>query len=86
MYAGVGGHELDRPREIGLALPEVSERISHGAPCFLVRERRPVCYYHDHHHGDERVSEILSRLLDERVSGGILGGWRVDRSFCEFPG
>jgi hypothetical protein len=30
--------------------------------------------------------EILSRSVDEQVSGGLLGGWRVDRSFCEFPG
>lgn len=26
--------ELDRVRSIALALPEVSERLSHGAPCF----------------------------------------------------
>jgi len=23
--------------------------------------------------------------VDGRVSGGLQGGWRVDRSFCDFP-
>jgi hypothetical protein len=43
-------------RRIALALPEVTERRSHGAPCFFVRESRPLCYFHDHHHGDSRIS------------------------------
>jgi hypothetical protein len=47
--------ELYRVRKIALALPEVNERLSHGAPCFFVRDKRPVCYYHDHH-GDGRVT------------------------------
>jgi hypothetical protein len=41
-------------RQIALALPEVTERLSHGATCFFVRER-PICYFHDHHN-DDRVS------------------------------
>jgi len=89
--AGVGRHELDRIREIALALPEVSERRSHGAPCFFVRDRRPLCYYHDHHHGDERVSlwcpapsgvpeELVSaepqRFFQPPVSAaGTFSGW-----------
>jgi hypothetical protein len=43
----MGARELNRLRKIALALPEVSERLSHGAPCFFVRDKRPVCYYHD---------------------------------------
>ena len=39
--------ELQRVREIAMALPEVSERFSHGAPCFFVRRRRALCYFHD---------------------------------------
>ena len=39
--------ELERIREIALALPEVNERLSHGAPCFFVRDKRPICYFHD---------------------------------------
>ena len=47
--------ELDRVREIVLALPEVNERLSHGAPCFFIRDKRPLCYFHDHHN-DDRMS------------------------------
>ena len=47
---------LDRVRSIALALPAVTERVSHGAPCFFVQESRPLCYFHDHHRGDRRVS------------------------------
>jgi hypothetical protein len=52
----MGKRELDRVRRIALALPEVSERLSHGEPCFFVRDKRPVCYYHDDHNGDGRIS------------------------------
>lgn len=48
--------ELDRVRRIALALPEVSERLSHGEPCFFVRDTRPLCYFHDDHNGDGRLS------------------------------
>jgi len=47
---------LDRVRRIALAFPEVNERSSHGEPCFFVRDKRPLCYYHDDHNGDGRVS------------------------------
>jgi hypothetical protein len=43
----VGEIELRRVREIALALPKVNERLSHGAPCFFVRDKRPLCYFHD---------------------------------------
>lgn len=38
---------LDRLRSIALGLPGVTERLSHGARCFFVRDKRPICYYHD---------------------------------------
>jgi hypothetical protein len=47
----MGKGEFNRLREIALALPEVNERLSHGAPCFFVQDKRPLCYYHDHHTG-----------------------------------
>jgi len=47
---------LDRVRRIALALPEVNERMSHGEPCFFVRDKRPLCYFHDNHNGDGRIS------------------------------
>jgi hypothetical protein len=52
----MGKRELDRVRKIALALPEVNERLSHGEPCFFVQDKRPVCYYHDDHNGDGRIS------------------------------
>ena len=48
--------ELGHVRAIALALPGVSERVSHGEPCFFVEGRRPLCYFHDNHRGDGRVS------------------------------
>jgi hypothetical protein len=52
----MGARELNRVRKIALALPEVNERMSHGAVCFFVRDKRPLCYFHDDHRGDCRVS------------------------------
>jgi len=52
----MGQSERDCVRKIALALPEVNERLSHGAPCFFIQNRRPLCYYHDDHRGDGRVS------------------------------
>ena len=46
---------LDRVRQIVLGLPGVLERLSHGAPCFFVQNKRPICYYHDQEFsGDDR--------------------------------
>lgn len=39
--------QLFRLRAFALALPEVNERLSHGAPCFFIRDKRPLCYIHD---------------------------------------
>ncbi len=52
----MGKREYDRIRKIALALPEVNERLSHGEPCFFVRDKRPLCYFHDNHNGDGRIS------------------------------
>jgi hypothetical protein len=43
---------LDRLRTICLALPETSERLSHGAPSFFVREKKCFLMLPDDHHGD----------------------------------
>ena len=37
---------LGRLREVALGLPEVTETISHRAPCFYVR-KRVLCRFHD---------------------------------------
>lgn len=43
---------LDRLREVCLALPETSERLSHGSPTFFIRGKRTFVMYLDDHHGD----------------------------------
>lgn len=48
--------ELDRVRRLALALPEVTERLSHGAPTFFVRGKKTFVMYHDDHHGDGRLA------------------------------
>jgi len=44
--------ELDQVREVCLALPEATERLSHGAPTFFVRKAPSFVMFHDNHHGD----------------------------------
>ena len=41
---------LPRLRALCLALPEVTEKVSHGEPTWFVR--RPFVMYADHHHDD----------------------------------
>ncbi|MBA3735721.1 MAG: MmcQ/YjbR family DNA-binding protein [Actinobacteria bacterium] len=43
-------------RELCLALPETSERLSHGAPTFFVREKRSFLMVLTDHHGDGRFA------------------------------
>ncbi len=43
---------LEQVRGICLALPEVTERPSHGAPTFFVRDKKTFVMFHDDHHGD----------------------------------
>jgi hypothetical protein len=43
---------LERVRQLCLAMPEVSERLSHGSPAFFVRGRKTVAMFVDDHHGD----------------------------------
>jgi hypothetical protein len=47
---------LARLRKICLALPEVSERLSHGAPTFFIREKKTLVMFVDDHHGDGRLA------------------------------
>jgi len=47
---------LARLREICLALPETSERVSHGSPTFFVREKRSFLTVLADHHGDGRFA------------------------------
>ena len=47
---------LGRLRGICLGLPEVEERLSHGAPTFFVRGKRPFVMVLTDHHGDGRFA------------------------------
>jgi hypothetical protein len=47
---------LERVRAICLALPETSERLSHGTPSFYVRGTRQFATFWDDHHGDGRLA------------------------------
>ena len=48
----------DRLREVCAQLPEVTERVSHGAVTFFVRGKRVVAYLTDDHHGDGRLAVV----------------------------
>lgn len=43
---------IDAVRRAALALPEVTERLSHGAPTFFIRGKKSFVMFHDDHHGD----------------------------------
>ncbi|HEY2765849.1 MAG TPA: MmcQ/YjbR family DNA-binding protein [Pseudonocardiaceae bacterium] len=49
------GDPLERLRRICLALPETTERLSHGEPTFFIRGKKVFVTYADHHH-DDRLS------------------------------
>lgn len=48
----MAANPLPRLRALCLALPEVTERPSHGEPAWFIRERRSFATYADHHHDD----------------------------------
>jgi hypothetical protein len=43
---------LETLRRLCLALPETTERLSHGEPTWFVRGKRTFVMFADHHHGD----------------------------------
>ena len=47
-------------RKICLALPETSERPSHGEPTFFIRDKRSFATVWDNHHGDGRCALICA--------------------------
>ena len=52
----LGSDPLEAVRRICLALPEATERLSHGAPTFFVRDKTTFVMYLDDHHGDGRLA------------------------------
>ena len=51
---------LTAVRKICLSLPEASERLSHGAPTFFIRNKRSFATVWDSHHGDGRFALICA--------------------------
>ena len=47
---------MQRLRAMCLGLPETTERLSHGAPTFFVRDKRPFVMVLTDHHGDGRFA------------------------------
>jgi hypothetical protein len=45
---------LPKLRKLCLALPETTERLSHGEPTWFVRGKTTFVMYADHHHDDRR--------------------------------
>ncbi|HET9590230.1 MAG TPA: MmcQ/YjbR family DNA-binding protein [Anaerolineales bacterium] len=50
--------QLERVRRICFALPETTERLSHGEPTFFVKDRVFVMFA-DNHHNDGRIAAWL---------------------------
>jgi hypothetical protein len=44
--------QLERLRALCLALPETTERLSHGEPTWFVRGKKTFVTFADHHHDD----------------------------------
>ncbi len=62
---------FERARALCLALPEVTERLSHGEPAFFVRGKLFVSFSIDHHHDGEvaiwikAAPGVQETLIDE---------------------
>ena len=62
---------LDRVRAACLALPETSERLSHGSPTFFIKGKTTFVMYLDDHHGDGRLA--LWVAAPPGVQGQLVG-------------
>lgn len=59
---------LERVRAICLGLPEVEERLSHGAPTWFVRGRRAFATFSDNHHEDGRLALLCAALPEMQLA------------------
>ncbi len=56
-WAGAAEQKLlARVRKLCLAHPEATERLSHGMPCFYLRDKHTFVMCADNHHQDGRVA------------------------------
>jgi hypothetical protein len=63
---------LDLVRSTCLALPDTSERPSHGAPAWFVKGKRCFAMYLDDHHGDGRLA--IWCAAPEGMQEALVGG------------
>ena len=56
MDARTRRRRIEIVRRLCLGLPETTERPSHGAPTFFVRDKRPFVMVLTDHHGDGRFA------------------------------
>lgn len=56
---------LARLRGLCLALPEATERVSHGEPCWFVRDKKMFAMFANRHH-DDRVACWLAAAPGEQ--------------------
>jgi hypothetical protein len=59
------GYALERLRPLCLALPEATERPSHGEPTWFVRDRKVFVSFAGRHH-DDRVACWCAARAEER--------------------
>ena len=88
---------LTAVRQFAMALPEVTERLSHGSPTFFIRGKKTFVTFVDDHHGDGIIgiwcaappgaqAQLVEHEPDRFFSPPYVGGrgWlgvRLDRSF-----
>ena len=53
-----GEEHIARVRRICIALPETTEKISHGEPTFFVR-KRVYCMFSNNHHNDGHIAAVV---------------------------
>jgi predicted DNA-binding protein (MmcQ/YjbR family) len=66
---------VERLRKLCLALPETTERLSHGEPTWFIRDKKVFVTLSDHHHDDRLgfwcaappgAQDLLGRMAPER--------------------
>src|SRR6266498_3579236 len=63
---------LQRVRRICMALPETTERVSHGEPTFFVRKKVYVMFANNHH-GDGHVAVWIPAAPGQQES--LISAW-----------
>lgn len=59
---------LAKLRALALALPEATERLSHGAPGFLIEQGKFFAYFsHDHHGNGETAVLVKTTGAEEQA-------------------